>query len=315
MAIIMTPEAEIGDARRRPDTLVAWAQALRLFSLTASITPVLLGTAMAWRDGFFSPSRLALVLSGAIALHIGTNLTNDYYDHVNGIDSADSMGSSKVIQRGLLTAREVWWGGIMAFAIGAIAGLVLVHLCGLPILAIGLASVAAGYFYTAWPLALGYVALGELTVFIFMGPVIVLGAYYVAALRFAWQPLVGSLPIAFLVAAILHANNVRDIDMDVLNHKLTLANLFGRRAANLEMVSLYAGAYAATVIAVVVGALPWLALATVVTIGAAWNNLRTIVNETAPGKLDRAVLGCAKLHLAFGLVLLGSILLARPFGW
>ena len=72
------------------------------------------------------------------------------------------------------------------------------------------------------------------------------------------EPLVASLPIAFLVAAILHANNVRDIDMDVLNHKLTLANLFGRRAANLEMVLLYACAYAATVIAIGVGALPWL---------------------------------------------------------
>ena len=283
--------------------------------MTASITPVLLGTVMAWREGLFSPSRLALTLLGAVAIHIGTNLTNDYYDHVNGIDSPGSMGSSKVIQQGLLTAREVWWGGILAFAIGAVAGLGLVYLCGWPILAIGLASVAAGYFYTAWPVALGYVALGELTVFIFMGPVIVLGAYYVAALRFAWQPVVASLPIAFLVAAILHANNVRDLDMDVLNHKLTLANLFGRRAANLEMVSLYAGAYAATVIAIVVGALPWLALATFVTIGAAWNNLRTIVNETAPAKLDQAVLGSAKLHFAFGLVLLVSILLARPFGW
>jgi hypothetical protein len=190
-----------------------------------------------------------------------------------------------------------WWSGIMAFAIGTVAELVLVHLCGWPILAIGLASIAAGYFYTAWPAALGYMALGELTVFIFMGPVIVLGAYYVAALRFAWQPLVASLPIGFLVAAILHANNLRDIDMDVLNHKLTLANLFGRRAAYLEMVLLYAGAYAATVVAIVIGALPWLALATVVTIGAAWENLRTIVNETAPAQLDRAVLGSAKLQL------------------
>ncbi len=270
---------------------------------------------MAWRDGFFSVARLALALLGAVAIHIGTNLTNDYYDHVNGIDTAESMGSSKVIQQGLLSPEEVWWGGIMAFAIGAAAGLVLVYLCGWPILVIGLASIAAGYFYTAWPAALGYMALGELTVFIFMGPVIVVGAYYVAALRFAWQPLVASLPIAFLVAAILHANNVRDIDMDVLNDKLTLANLCGRRAANLEMVLLYAGAYAATLIDVVVGALPWLALATVATIGTAWTNLRTILNETAPEKLDRAVLDAAKFHLAFGLVLIVSILFARPFGW
>ena len=293
----------------------AWVQASRVFSLTASITPVLLGTTLAWRDGFYSPSRLVLTLLGVVAIHIGTNLINDYYDHVNGIDSAASMGSSKVIQQGLLTAREVWWGGAMAFAVGAVAGLVLVHLSGWPILAIGLASLAAGYFYTAWPVALGYMALGELTVFIFMGPVTVLGAYYVAALRFTWQPLLASLPLAFLVAAILHANNVRDIDMDVLNHKLTLANLFGRRAANLEMVLLYVGAYAATLVAIVLGALPWLALGTAMTIGPACNNLRSIMHESAPEKLDRAVLASAKLHLVFGLLLIGSLLLARPFHW
>jgi 1,4-dihydroxy-2-naphthoate polyprenyltransferase len=148
-----------------------------------------------------------------------------------------------------------------------------------------------------------------------MGPVIVLGAYYVAALRFAWRPLVASLPLGFLVAAILHANNLRDIDADVLNHKLTLASLFGRRAGNLGMVFLYAGAYAATVVAVFDGALPWLALATIVTIGTVRNNLRLIVNEAAPAMLERAVLGSAKLHLAFGVVLIGSILLARSFGW
>jgi 1,4-dihydroxy-2-naphthoate octaprenyltransferase len=120
----MAPEAGISDSRRRPHTFSSWVQAIRVFSLTASIIPVLLGTALAWRDGFFSVSRFALTLLGAIAIQVGTNLTNDYYDHVNGIDTTESMGSSKVIQQGILTPREVWWGGILAFAIGAVAGLV-----------------------------------------------------------------------------------------------------------------------------------------------------------------------------------------------
>ena len=212
--------------------IAVWLQASRLFSLTASITPVLLGTAIAWKHGYFSPGRFGLVLVGSIAIHLGTNLINDYYDFVNGIDVAGSTGSSKVIQEGLLTPSEVWWGGIVNFAIGASAGMVLVRACGWPIFVIGLISIAAGYFYTASPIALGYTALGEPTVFIFMGPVMVLGAYYAEALHFAWQPFIASLPIAFLVAAILHANNIRDIDTDVVKHKMTLANLLGRRAAN-----------------------------------------------------------------------------------
>lgn len=104
----MAPEAEISDTRRRPDTLAAWVQAFRVFSLTASITPVLLGTVMAWRDGFFSLSRLALTLLGAVAIHIGTNLTNDYYDHVNGIDSTESMGSRVFSLRVRSGGAESW---------------------------------------------------------------------------------------------------------------------------------------------------------------------------------------------------------------
>ena len=81
-------------------------------------------------------------------------------------------------------------------------------------LALGLASVAAGYFYTASPFSLAYRGLGEVVVFVFMGPVIVVGAYYVQTEAWAWEPFVASLPIGLLVAAILHANNVRDIEND-----------------------------------------------------------------------------------------------------
>jgi 1,4-dihydroxy-2-naphthoate polyprenyltransferase len=295
----------------RPGAIAIWMQAFRLFSLTASITPVLLGTAMAWREGVFAPARFGLVLVGSIAIHLGTNLINDYYDFVNGIDVAGSMGSSKVIQEGLLTPSEVWWGGIANFAIGAIAGLVLMGACGWPIFVLGFISIAAGYFYTASPIALGYAALGEATVFIFMGPVMVLGAYYAAALHFAWQPFVASLPIAFLVAAILHANNLRDIETDLANHKRTLANLFGRRAANAELGLLYAGAYGTVVIGIMLGALPWLALATWLTIGQAWSNLRIALNETEPALLNGVVLGSAKLHLECGILMIGAILISR----
>jgi 1,4-dihydroxy-2-naphthoate octaprenyltransferase len=149
----------------------------------------------------------------------------------------------------------------------------------------------------------------RLSVFIFMGPVIVLGAYYIATLRLAWQPLVASLPIAFLVAAILHANNLRDIETDMANGKLTVASLLGRRGARMEMVLLYAGAYAATATATVAGALPWPVFITTVTAIPAWNNLRIAFKETAPAELDSVVLGSAKLHLAFGLFLVAAILL------
>jgi len=262
---------------------------------------------MASRICFFDA--VCLALFGAVAIQIGTNLINDYYDHINAIDSAGSMGSSRVIQEGLVTPDELWWGGIMAFVISAVAGLVLVRLCGWPILAIGLASVAAGYYYTASPVALGYLALGELTVFIFMGPGIVVGSYYVMALRFAWAPFIASLPVGLLVAAILHANNIRDIELDRQYHKLTLANLLDRRAANAEMIALVGGAYVATIAAALVGVLPWTVLLTLLTAGRARSELKAI-KRSEPAKLHTAVFRAAQLHLEFGVLLLIGIVAA-----
>ena len=299
----------------RPGVFAIWFQAIRSYSLTASATPVLIGAAMAARDGFFSLPRFVLALVGALAIQIGTNLINDYYDYVKGADSPESMGGSRVIQQELLSPGEVWWGGIAAFAIGAVFGLILVYQCGWPILLLGIASVAAGYFYTAAPVSLAYVALGELTVFVFMGPVIVLGAYYVMALKVAWAPLIASLPIACLVAAILHVNNIRDVDSDRVYQKRTLANLLTRRAANLELVAFDAGAYALIVIGVLMRALPWTVLLTFVTLGRARDELRIVFNESDPDKLNLAVLRSAQLHLEFGLVLFAAIVVAWLFGW
>ena len=80
-----------------PSTLATWIQAIRAPSLSAAAIPVLLGVAVAARDGFFAPGRLILALIGAMAIQAGTNLMNDYFDFQNGADSAQSLGPSTVI--------------------------------------------------------------------------------------------------------------------------------------------------------------------------------------------------------------------------
>src|SRR5215831_12627934 len=117
-----------------PSRLQIWFEATRPPSFTASITPVLIGSVLAATDGPFSVGRFLLALFGALFIHIGTNLINDYYDHLSGVDTLETMSGSQVIQRGLLTAEEVYWGGIVTFAIGSVFGLILVGLCGWPIL-------------------------------------------------------------------------------------------------------------------------------------------------------------------------------------
>jgi 1,4-dihydroxy-2-naphthoate octaprenyltransferase len=141
-------EAMTDGSSARPGALGVWIQAIRAPSLSAAAIPVLLGVGVAARAGFFSLGRMILALTGAMAIQAGTNLINDYYDFRSGADSEQSLGPSMVIQRGLLSAEQVWRGGIVAFGVGALMGLVLVYLCGWPILAIGIPSVAAGYYYT-----------------------------------------------------------------------------------------------------------------------------------------------------------------------
>lgn len=299
----------------RPGAVAIWIQAIRAPSLSAAAIPVLLGVAVAARAGFFSFPRMILALIGAMAIQAGTNLINDYYDFRSGADSEESLGPSMVIQRGLLSADQVWRGGIAAFAIGAAIGLLLVYLCGWPILAIGIPSVAAGYFYTASPVSLAYVALGELTVFIFMGPAIVMGAYFVMALQFSWTALWASVPLGFLVAGILHANNIRDIESDTRHGKRTLATILGRAGANYELIALDILAYATTIGAVLAHALPWIALAVFITIPRALDQIRIMTRENEPKKLNLGLFRSIQLHMEFGLLMTAAFLIAAFFNW
>jgi 1,4-dihydroxy-2-naphthoate octaprenyltransferase len=256
-----------------------------------------------------------LALVGAMAIQAGTNLINDYYDYRSGADSSESLGPSMVIQRGLLAPEQVWRGGLIAFAIGAALGLVLVYLCGWPILAIGIPSIAAGYFYTARPIALAYVALGELTVFLFMGPVIVVGTYYVMALRFTWGAVLASIPLGFLVAGILHANNIRDIETDRLHGKHTLATILGRTGANFELAAFDVLAYATTLLAMIVGAIPWTGLLALVSVPRAMSQLRIVMRETEPKRLNLALFRSVQLHMEYGLLMIVAFLLATFLRW
>jgi 1,4-dihydroxy-2-naphthoate octaprenyltransferase len=299
----------------RPGAFAIWLQAVRAPSLSAAAVPVLLGTAAAARDGYFRGWRMLIALVGAVAIQAGTNLINDYYDFRSGADSHNSLGPSMVIQRGLLTPEQVWRGGIVAFAAGAMLGLVLVYLCGWPILAIGIPSIAAGYFYTAAPVSLAYIGLGELTVFLFLGPAIVLGAYYVMALTFSWSALWASVALGFLVAGILHANNIRDIETDGLHGKHTLATMLGRSGAIWELITLDLLAYATALIAIFARSLPWTALLVLITIPRARDQIRIVRSTSDAKKLNLALLRAVQLHMEFGILMIIAFVAAAIFKW
>lgn len=293
--------------RRVREHVRIWWTTIRPWSYTAAVIPVLLGASIAAYDGTVNWWLLLLTIIGSVAIQLGTNLINEYYDDRKGIDKVQVFGIGGAIQRGELAAWQVLAAGLLAFAVGSGIGLYLVSVTGPFIFWLGVFSVATGFFYTAGPFALAYVGLGEIAVFIFMGPVIVIGSYYVQTETITLPVMLASLPVGFLVAAILHANNLRDLDIDRQFGKRTLATVLGRSGANIEYYLLVGGTYVSLIVTVALGVMPWLTLITLATLPAAIRLMRIVAVETEPHALQPVLRQTAKLHMRFGSLLI--------FGW
>jgi 1,4-dihydroxy-2-naphthoate octaprenyltransferase len=297
----------------RPRLPVLWYRAIRPFSFTASIVPVVVGAACALVAGGASPVAFLLCLGGSVALQAGTNLVNDYYDHQLGADHSGSLGPSRVIQEGWLSPRAVLAAGIGFFVAGGLAGFALVGTAGWPILLLGLIGIPLAYGYTAPPLKLAYRGLGELNVFLLMGPLMVLGGFLVHRVAGWAIALTASVPVGCLVAAILHCNNIRDLDDDRALGKQTLATIVGPRWAKIELAALVGGAYAVLAGAVALRLLPkpallaFLSLQTAVQIGV------TVTRATSPLEVAPSVRQAAKLHAQFGALLAIGLVVAAAW--
>lgn len=286
-----------------------WLQAVRVFSFPASVVPILVACAFAVADQVFDPLLAGAMLLASVACHAGANLANDYYDHQNGVDTVESLGPSKVIQQGLLSPAEVRRGMLACFGLATLLGLGIAVAAGWSVLLLALVSLGAAYFYTGGPRPLGYVALGELTVFLTMGLAMVIGAYFVLAGTVTPCVALAGFAVACLVAAILHANNVRDIEPDRGAGKRTLATILGRRGATVEYGCLLGAAYAAVVALVAVEQRAWPALLVALSLPSAVSLVRVLATAPTAATLNPVVRGTAKLHLEFGGLLAVGVVL------
>ena len=218
------------------NVIQTWWLAIRPKTLWAGIAPVMIGTALAFRDGgFHAPSAIAALL-GAMLIQIGTNLCNDYSDFKKGADTEDRQGPIRVTQAGLIKPATVLSATFFIFALAMIACGYLVFRAGWPLVAIGVLSIISGILYTAGPYPIGYLGLGDIFVLIFFGPIAVGGTYFVQTLDIHPAILVSGLAPGLLAVAILVVNNLRDRDQDVLAGKKTLAVRFGRSFVRAEYV-------------------------------------------------------------------------------
>lgn len=288
---------------RQNRRLAAWYQAARPRVFTATYVPMGLAAVIALENGVFHLGRFLLALLGALLLQTGANLVNEYYDYRRGADTHKEAGQGMIIKKQILSPEHVRLGAIVTVVGGSLIGLYLLSQSGLLLLWIGLGGVFVVVTYTAGPFPLAYHGLGEMAVAIFMGPAMVVGAYYVmdtnVSLDLVWR----SLPIAFMVAAILHANNIRDMEADRAANKRTLAVIFGRRIANLEYIFLVGGTYVALVALVLAGLLPWPTLLALLTLPEALRLIHIYRISSDVPLMHQAQGRTAKLHGQIGLLM------------
>lgn len=285
----------------------AWIRAMRPRVFTAAYVPMGVAAAAAIRDGVFDVLLFALSLIGVMLLQTTANLVNEYYDFVRGSDDLKVDGQGMAIKKYGLTPREVGIGAVASLVAGCLIGLFLLSQSGPLLWAIGIAGALVAVIYTAGPFPLAYNGLGELAAGIFMGPLIVVGAYYVMARGQLAPDLVWiSLPVGLMVAAILHANNLRDMEADRAANKRTLAVLLGRPAARVEYVVLVGGAYVALAGLIVFGAVPVTTALAALTLPEARALIRIFNTVDDPAMLHPAQGRTARLHGRFGLLMVAG---------
>jgi 1,4-dihydroxy-2-naphthoate polyprenyltransferase len=289
----------------------AWIHAARIPTLAAALVPVAVGSALAARDDRFRLGPALAALCGAIFIQIGTNLVNDLGDFRRGADGATRLGPPRALAMGWLTVSEVRAGIVVSFLCATLAGIYLVTAAGWIVVAIGIASIAAGVAYTSGPWPLAYNGLGEVFVFLFFGIVAVCGTYFVEARTLSLDALIASIPVGALATAILVVNNVRDLDGDRAARKRTLAVRIGRGATRAGYAALIAAAFLTPVLLALTGRAGAWALLPLVTAPLALGEARRVFGKEDGPSLNAALLGTARLHVLFGLLFAAGLAVPR----
>ncbi|WP_337866004.1 1,4-dihydroxy-2-naphthoate polyprenyltransferase [Ignavibacterium sp.] len=216
--------------------LNSWILAARPKTLPAALVPVMVGSSLAYHQGKFYPLYSLIALICSLLIQIGTNFTNDLYDHLKGADTAKRKGPLRVLSAGLISVNEMKKAIAFVFGLTFLLGLYLVYVTDLNIFLIGVFSIIAGLAYTAGPFPLAYHGLGDLFVFLFFGIIGTMGTFYLHHQEFSILSFLVSLPVGALITNILIVNNYRDFEEDKQAGKNTLAVILGRKFSRYEYI-------------------------------------------------------------------------------
>ena len=290
--------------------IFCWMVIMRLPFLSATIVPILLGATVASRyvsvDWFY----FALTMLGGSLLHIGTNTSNDYFDHTSGTDEANYnymvpfSGGSRSIQMGLISAKGMLYLSIITFALSGLIGIPLIIKAGINILYLGFIGFLSGFFYTAPPFRFASrKGIGELLIGLNFGPLMVVGSFLVQTsgnLTHVFEAALAGIPIGLLVAAIVYVNQFPDYDGDKATGKNNLVVVFGPEKARIGYVLLVVGAFVSIIVMALNGIFPMLSLITLFTSIISVYTTKTLYKYYNNRLLQPANAGTIGLHFITG---------------
>ena len=301
--------------------LFTWMVIMRLPFLSATIVPILVGAAVAKYAGYpVDWGWLGLTVLGGSLLHIGTNTSNDYFDHISGTDALNYNysnvglnGGSRSIQMGLITPKGMLTVAIATFALSAIVGIPLILKAGMPVLWLGLIGFLSGLFYTAPPFRFSSrKGLGELLIGLNFGPLMVAGSTLIQTGQLLPEAFFAGIPIGFLIAAVVYVNEFPDHDSDKATGKNTLIVVFGPEKARAGYVSLVVGAFLSVVLLVLNGTFPSLILITLLASYFGVTSIQTLYKYYNDRLLQPANWGTITMHSVAGVLLFIGLWLGTP---
>jgi 1,4-dihydroxy-2-naphthoate octaprenyltransferase len=298
---------------RTPWLKVIW-RLFRPHTLTASFIPVLLGSALAWKDsGHLDALLLLAMLVASTLIQAATNMLNEYFDYLRGLDTAESVGIAGAITQDGMRPQTILRIALLTLALATLLGVYICAHSSWWIAAIGTLCMLVGYLYTGGPYPISATPFGEVVAGGFMGSGIILLSCFIQQKFVSRFDLLVSIPSAILIGAILTSNNIRDLEGDRRNGRRTLAILLGHKRAVQFLACSMAAANLWIVGMVVAGTLsPW----TLLVLGSLCPSIAAIRVFRAGGNPSQMMPGMqrvAQTNTIFGILLLIGLMKSAHF--
>lgn len=206
----------------KKNSVKAWILASRPKTLSGAAVPVLIGSSLAYHDGYFAFTPAILCLIFAFLMQIDANFINDLFDFIKGSDGEDRLGPKRACAQGWISAEAMKRGIAFTTMTASLIGFFLLFFGGLEMIPVGILCIIFAFLYTAGPYPLAYHGWGDLLVIIFFGFIPVGCTYYVMSHTWTSSITIASLACGIVIDSLLMVNNYRDFEQDKQNGKKTL---------------------------------------------------------------------------------------------